>query len=137
MEPISNSERKKIIDAKERGETISNIMKWFGVCKSTIYSIYNRYIETGSYEAIPYPGRISEIFTDEVNKKIYARTLEVPDTTLLELIEYLKIDITEAGMSKHMKKLGLTLKKRLSMQLENKELTLSKNANNGQKNKRN
>ena len=120
MKPISNSERKKIIEAKERGESIANIIKWFGVCRTSIFNICTQYKETGSYEPKPFPGKQST-FTDEINNQIKAMVADNPSITQEELIEEIGLEVTQSGMSRHMKKLGLTLKKRLSILQENKE----------------
>ena len=137
MVPVSNRERKNIIDAKERGESIENIIKWFGVCKTTIYNIYNQYKETGSYEPKPYPGKVSFIFDKKTDEKILKKIKEQPDITQEDLIEELHLDITQSGMSRHLKKLGLTLKKRLFMLQDYKEKMLSKEEKNLKKNKKN
>jgi len=130
MIPVSNRERKNIIDAKERGESIENIIKWFGICKTTIYNIYKQYKETGSYEPLPFPGKISTIFDKDINEKVLKKVKEKPDITQEELIEELGLNITQSGMSRHMKKLGLTLKKRLYMQPGYKEKKLLKEEKN-------
>ena len=136
MVPVSNRERKNIIDAKERGESIENIIKWYGVCKTTIYNVYNQYKKTGSYEPLPFPGKISSIFDENVNEKILKKVKETPDITQEELIEELGLDVTQSGMSRHMKKLGLSLKKRLSMQLDYKNQKLLKEEQNLKKSKK-
>jgi len=115
MRPISNSERRKIIEAKERGEKNTTISKWFGICVKSIERITKLYKETGAYEPKPFPGKQSG-FTDEMNKKIIAKIKQTPDITQQDLIDELKLSISQPGLSKHLKKLGFTLKKRLSMQ---------------------
>ena len=85
MIPISNSERKKIIEARERGESYENIVKWFKVSISTVFNILRKYKETGSYEAKEFPGKQSS-FTDEMNSKIIAKIKETPDITQQGLI---------------------------------------------------
>jgi len=120
MKPISNSERKKIIEARERGESYENIVKWFKISISTVFNVLRKYKETGSYEAKPFPGKQSG-FTNEMNAKIIAKIKETPDITQQDLIDELKLNITQPGLSKHLKKLGYTLKKRLSMQQESKK----------------
>jgi len=120
MRPISISERKKIIEARERGESYDNIVKWFKVSISSVFNILRKYKETGSYEPTPFPGKQSN-FTDEMNTKIIAKIKETPDITQQDLIDELKLNITQPGLSKHLKKLGFTLKKRLSMQQDYKK----------------
>ena len=136
MRPISNDIRKNIIEAKERNESISNIIKWFKISKDTIYRIWRKYKETGSYEAKPFPGKQST-FSEEINIKITKKIKEQPDITQEELIEAFSLNVTQAGLSKHLKKLGYTLKKRLSLLVENKEKMLLLKEKNGKENKRN
>jgi transposase len=52
---------------------------------------------------------------------------KTPDITIPELIEKLCLPITESGLSRLFKKIGLTYKKRHSMLMAKNELTLSKN----------
>jgi len=120
MKPISNDKRRNIIDAKERGELVENIIKWFGVGSATINRIWRKYKQTGSYEPIPYAGRKSG-FTKEIDDKIYKLVSKRPDITQEEIIDELSLYVTQSGMSRHMKKLGLTLKKRLLILQDKKE----------------
>ena len=117
MEPVSIRERKNIIEAKKRGESNANIIKWYGVCKATIYNIWNRFKETGSYDAKPFPGKQTG-FTEEMNKKIIDAVHENPDITQDKLIEKFGLSVTQSGLSRHMIKLELSLKKRLSLRLD-------------------
>ena len=128
MIPISNSERKKIIEARERGESYENIVKWFKVSISTIFNILRKYKETGFYEAKEFPGKQSS-FTDEMNSKIIAKIKETPDITQQGLIDELKLSISQPGLSKH-------LKKRLSMQRDYKKKRLLEEEKNLKKNKK-
>jgi len=121
MVPIANDVRRNIIEAKKRNESNKNIIKWFNVSQSSVDKIWKRYRVTGSYEPQPYPGRVTEIFTDEINDKIISKIKETPDITQQDLIDELKLNISQPGLSKHLKKLGFTLKKRLSMQQEYKK----------------
>ena len=136
MKPISNDKRADIIAAKQRNESVKNIMQWFNVCERTIGRIWNKYLKTGTYEAIPYTGRKSDI-TKEKEEEIYKKVKETPDITLEDLIEELDINLTVSGLSRHMAKMGLTLKKRLSMLMEKDEKMLYKEEKNGKNNKKN
>jgi len=113
--------RKNIIAAKERGEKVDDIIKWFNAGKRTIYNLLKIYKETGSYEPLPFTGRKSIIFTDEVNERIKLKVKENPGITQEEIIEELSLGVTQPGLSKQMKKIGLTFKKRLYTLQGNKE----------------
>jgi len=132
MQPISNDKRKDIVAAKQRKEPVTKIIEWFNVSRSSIERIWSKYQETGSYEPIPYIGRISS-FTEKNNADILEEVKKEPDITLVELIDKLSLDISISGLSRHMAKLELTLKKRLYFQRENSEKMLSLNEKNGKK----
>jgi transposase len=53
--PLSNDLRKRIIDAKQRGDTEDKIASEKGVSKSTVTKLWALYRETGSYETRPNP----------------------------------------------------------------------------------
>lgn len=134
MRPISNDKRKNIIEAKQRGESLENIIKWFCVSKATINRIYKIYKDTGNYEPVAYTGRRSS-FTEEMNTKIRTIVKNTPDITLQEIIDKLKLKVTVSGLSRHMETIGLTFKKRRSMLRDSKEKMLSKEEQHLRKNK--
>jgi len=136
VRPISNDKRKNIVEAKERGESVETIIKWLKVSKASIGRIWSKYKKTGSYKPVPYVGRKSTIFNKKMNNKIMKKVKEKPDITQTELIDELKLNVTVAALSLHMKKLGLTLKKRLLIQTDKKEKTSLKKEKNGQKTKK-
>ena len=93
MQPISNDKRQNIIEAKRRKEPVINIIMWFNVSASSISRIWNKYLKTGTYSAIPYTGRksgISEEKDDELRDCISKNN----DKTLEEMIEALSINLT-------------------------------------------
>jgi transposase len=55
--PLSNDLRKRIIEAKLRGDTEDKIAAEKEVNKSTVTKLWAHYRETGGYEARPHPGR--------------------------------------------------------------------------------
>ena len=121
MRPITNEKRKIIIEAKKRGESEKDIMEWVeGVSRSSISKIWKRFRETGSYLPKPYTGNNRKI-TKEQTELIRETIREIPDITLLELIDKLDLNVSESGLSKHLKKMGLTYKKRHSIQMGKKE----------------
>lgn len=136
MKPISNEVRERIIKHKANGESEANIAKWLFVGVSTVYQILALHKKTGSILPKPYKGNNRKI-SPEQDIQIRALIKKQPDVTLLEMIENLGLNVTESGLSKHLKKMGLTYKKRLSTQKRKKEKTLPLNARNGGKAKRN
>jgi len=135
VQPISNDKRESIIEAKKRKEPVTAIIKWFNVSASSISRMWNKYLKTGEYSAIPYAGRKSDI-TEEKDNEIRAYISKNNDATLEEMIEALSLNLTVSGLSRHLDKMGLSYKKRHFIQTGNNVLTLSKNARDGRKFKR-
>ncbi|MCL2643722.1 MAG: helix-turn-helix domain-containing protein, partial [Candidatus Bathyarchaeota archaeon] len=119
--PVSDDKRADIIAAKQRNEPVAQIKKWFNISERTISRIWNKYQKTGTYQPTPCLGRKSKL-SKETDQQIKDTIAETPDITLNELIDKLSLDLTEGGLSFHLKKLGLTFKKRSSMQVSKNEL---------------
>ena len=117
MKPISNDMRANIVAAKQRKETVEQIMKWLNVSASTISRIWNRFLQTGEYAPIPYTGRKSNI-SPQKDDEIRAKIMETPDITAEELIAVLSLDLTTSGVYRHLEKMGLTYKKRRSILMD-------------------
>ena len=107
---VSNSERKKIIEAKQRGEKTRDIVKWYKVSRSTVWLLCKQQKEKGTCEPT-YKGRISLVFTEDVNIKIKEEISKDSDITLEELIEKLKLNISVSGLWRHLQKLKISFKK--------------------------
>ena len=120
VKPITNDEREKIIKDKQNGETEENIAKRLFVSISSVYRILALHRNTGSVLPKPYTGNNRKI-TKEQGELIEKTIHETPDITLLELIDELELNISESGLSKHLKKKGLTFKKRHSILMDRKE----------------
>ena len=120
MKPISNEDRERIIKHKENGETEENISKWLFISIRSVYKILALHKNTGSILPKPYTGNNRKV-TKEQDDLIRAAIHETPDITLLELIDKLDLNISESGLSKHLKKMGLTFKKRHSILMDRKE----------------
>jgi transposase len=105
-----------------RKEKRSSISLWLNVSLSTIDKVWRKFRETGAYLPIPYTGRKSTL-TSEQDQQIRAKIAETPDITLNELREELSLDLSESGRSLHLKKMGLSFKKRRSMQMAKNEQT--------------
>jgi transposase len=123
VRPVSDDKRADITATKQRNKPAAQIKKWFNINQRTISRIWNKYQKTGTYQPTPYKGRKSKL-TKEQDKQIKDTIAETPDITLLELIDKLSLDLTEGGLSFHLKAMGLTFKKRLSMQVSKNEAML-------------
>jgi transposase len=84
--------------------------------------VWRKFRETGAYLPIPYTGRKSTL-TAEQDRQIKTKIAETPDITLNELRAELSLDLSESGLSLHLKKIGLPFKKRRSTQMAKNEQT--------------
>jgi transposase len=115
MRQISKEDRAKIIKHKTNGETEENIAKWLFISKSSVTRIWALFCNTGSFESRKHNcGRKSSL-DEKTLKNITAKIEETPDITINEIIEGLDLSISESGLSKRLKKMGYTFKKRLSI----------------------
>jgi len=130
MKPVGENIRSNIIAAKQRGEKGQTIAKWLNISLSAVNVIWKRYKETGSYLAIPYPGKKSKISKDK-ELEIMETIKENPDLTLDELIEKLSLPLTISGLWRKLKKIGYSYKKRHYSLKHRTALTSKKNAKNG------
>jgi transposase len=123
MRPISNEKRQIIIQAKKRGETEKTIQNWIpNISRSSITKIYKQYQTTGTYKPKPHPGSKSHLTTQQ-DQQIKNKIKQTPDITINELIDELDLNLTQSGLSKHLKAMGLTFKKRHSMLMDKNETT--------------
>ena len=113
--PLSNDLRKRIIDAKLRGDTEEKIAAEKEVNKSTITKLWALYQETGSYEARPNPnGRKPALSTQQL-EQIVEKINEQPDITLQELIDELSLPVCVSALCRTVNgKLGLRFKKNVA-----------------------
>ena len=125
MKPISLEDRERILKHKANGENEQNIAKWLMIGVSTVYQILALHRKTGSVLPKPYKGNNRKI-TATQDVKIREVIKESPDITLNELIVALDLNVTESGLSKHLKKMGLTFKKRRCIQMVSSAKTLPK-----------
>jgi transposase len=113
---ITVEEREKIIKHKLNNENEVDIARWLFVSPSTVTKLWANYRKTGTLQTnYTNCGRNPKINETQIIQ-IKAEIQQTPDITLIELIEKLNLPITESGLSRLFKKLGLTYKKRLFMQ---------------------
>jgi transposase len=108
---LSNDLRKRIIEAKQRGDTEDKIAAEKEVNKSTVTKLWALYRKTGGYEARPHPGRkpaLSAGQLEQVARKIDGQ----PDITLRELIDELNLPVCVSALCRTVRgKLGYRFKK--------------------------
>ena len=110
--PLSRDVRKRILEAKENGDSIQKIAREKGVGTNTIACLLRLYRETGSYEPRPLKNGRKPRLDAETLKQIEKRIKEQPDIALYELKEELDLPISLPGLCKIINgKLGLRRKK--------------------------
>lgn len=109
---ISNEKRELIVAAKKRGESDKTIMEWLGLRdRGVITRVWSLAMAGKPYLLKRRKGNNIKI-TNEISEAVRAKIKDKPDITLVTIIEELELNITEACLSKHLKKIGLTYKKR-------------------------
>lgn len=105
--------RERIIEARKRGITVSELSKSYGVSGRSIFKLQALYRATGSIAPRTHTrGRKSTIDT-EMLKQIDQTIQKTPDITLEELREKLRLPIQVSRLSQIVReKLGYTYKKR-------------------------
>lgn len=110
--PLSRDIRKRIIEAKENGDSIKKIAIEKGVGLNTIVCLLRLYRETGSYEPRPLNNGRKPRLDEDTLEKIRKRIEEQPDITLHELKEEFKLPVSIQALCKTINgKLGLRRKK--------------------------
>jgi transposase len=115
--PLSNDLRKRIIDAKLRGDTEDKIAAEKEVNKSTITKLWALYRATGSYEARPNPNGRKPALSLQQLEQITQAINKQPDITLQELIDELNLPVCVSALCRTINnKLELSFKKNPSSQ---------------------
>ena len=110
--PLSRDIRKRIIEAKENGDSIQKIAREKGVGTNTIVCLLRLYRETGSYEARPLNNGRKPRLDKKTLEKIRKRIEEQPDIALYELKEEFALPVSLPALCKTINgKLGLRRKK--------------------------
>ena len=111
--PLSNDLRKRIIEAKLRGDTEDRIAIEKEVNKSTITKLWALYRQTGSYEARPNPNGRKPALSAEQLEQIARKINQQPDITLQELIDELSLSVCVSALCRTVNnKLGFRFKKK-------------------------
>jgi transposase len=116
--PISNDKRETIIKHMQVGESKENIAKWLHIHIRTVTRVWNKFKTTGSYKPEPRNSGRKPLITEETMGSVISKIKEMPDMTLLELIEEFDLPFTESALCRRLIKRGLTFKKRHSIQME-------------------
>ena len=119
--PLSNEIREKIIEHKQNGVTEKTIAEWLIISERSVSRICSLFRKTGKIEPLPKNcGRKSAV-SEEKMKEVIAEIEKYPDITLGELREKFELNLSIPALSKKLKKLGFTYKKRLYTQMLKKD----------------
>jgi len=111
--PYSQDLRDRVLAAYAAGKKTKQIAESFQVSPAWARRVKQRLREHG--ETTPRPmGGVTVVKIDLV--RLAALVQQRPDATLLELRDALHVECTEAAVCLALKRLGLTFKKRRSMQ---------------------
>jgi putative transposase len=118
--PLSNDLRKRIIDAKKRGDTEVKIASEKEVSKSTVTKLWSLHQSTGSYAPRSNSGgrkpKLSEYQLEQVRQRI----VDCPDITLRELIDEFSLPVCISALCRTVRnKLGFRFKKKRYIPLNN------------------
>ena len=104
--------RKRIIEAKLRGDAEGLIAREKEVHKSTITKLWALYKETGSYEPRPNPNGRKPALSPQHLELISNKINEQSDITLQELIDEFELPVSVSALCRTVNsKLGLRFKK--------------------------
>lgn len=121
---LSNEKRADIIRHLQAGESKEDIAKWLFVSVRTIRRIWCKFLTTGSYKPEPLNNGRKPRVSKEMMDKIVLKIKEIPDITLEELIEEFDLTISKSALCRRLIKLGLTFKKRRSIQMSKSAMML-------------
>ena len=113
---ISLDKREAIIKHKQSGESDENISKWLLIHPITVYRVWRKYKETGSYKPSPLNNGRKPRVNKETMDNVILKIQKEPDITLQELIDEFDLGISQAALCKRLIKLGMSFKKRHSIQ---------------------
>jgi putative transposase len=112
--PLSNDLRKRIIEAKLRGDTQDKIAVEKEVNTSTITKLWALYRKTGDYKASPNLGGRKPALSQQQLEQITEKINEQPDITLQELIDEYSLPVCVSALCRTINnKLGFHYKKKL------------------------
>lgn len=110
--PLSRDIRKRIVEAKKRGDSHAKVSKEMQVSVSAITRLLSLYRETGEYEPRPLNNGRKPRLDEQTLQKVRQRIEEQPDITLHELIDELSLPVSAPALCNTInKKLGLVRKK--------------------------
>jgi transposase len=118
--PTSKEIREKIIQHKQNNTKETDIAKWLIISQSTVTKIWALHKKTGTIQPRPRTQGRKPLLTQQTLNQITQKIEQQPDITLKELIQEFNLKISQTALSKHLKKLDYTFKKRVFIQKNKK-----------------
>jgi len=116
VKPISNDKRVAIVKHVQEGKSTKDVAEGLLVSIRTVERIWRKYQKQGYYQPEPLNcGRKLLVDTTTMGK-VVEKIYEQPDITLQELIDEFNLAISHFALCRRLRKLGLTFKKRHSIQ---------------------
>lgn len=111
---LSNETRKRLVEGYERTHNAKMIAQAYGVSEREVYKLAAQMRETGSVDLrTSNCGRKAKLSGEEL-ERVDKAIREKPDITFGELIEELKLNISESRLGRIVReKLGYSLKKKV------------------------
>ena len=120
--PLSRDLRKRIIEAREQGDSIRKIAREKSVGVNTVVRLLALYRESGSYEARPLNNGRKPRLDAQMLERVRKRIEEQPDIALHELKEELSLPVSTQALCRTINnKLGLRRKKKRHTQRSSTE----------------
>jgi transposase len=130
--PLSMDLRKRIVEARKKGDTVAKIAREKNVCTSTINKLLALYQETGEYTPRPLNNGRKPRLTTEQLEAIKSRIIDQPDISLLELITQMQLPLCVSALCRIVNnKLGFRRKKKRFTQQSRVVRMSNKNEKNG------
>jgi transposase len=122
---ISKELRELIIYHKENGVKNREIAEWLKITERSVERILKLHREQNTLDNKMHKCGRKPAFGDEKLEEIVAKIKEQPDITLEELVEHFELNISISALSRKLKKLDLTFKKRHFFQKSNSARTFN------------
>jgi transposase len=111
--PLSMDLRKRIIEAKKRGDTEVKISIEKAVSQSVVTKLWSLYRTTGSYAPRPNPCGRKPALSPEQFEQVRETVCQQPDITLRELKDEFHLPVSISALSAMIRtKLGFRFKKK-------------------------
>jgi len=121
--PLTTKLRGLIIYHKENGAKNREIAKWLKITERSVERILKLYREEQTIESKPHKKGRKPAISDDTMEKIKAKIAKQPDITIEELIEHFELNISISALSRKLRKMNLSFKKRHYLQKSNSART--------------